>query len=172
MSRSNSATRATTIFAAVVLAFASADTWAQTWTSASPGDLLTGSNWSGGTAPNAIDASANIATNPTNAGNFTLNGSMTVGAFNYSNSQSRGIIGSGTLTLQKSSGNGEFNIENGSMLVDVPMAISITARFQIDSAASVDGVISGAGALQKGGGCCAVCAARFSKRFGIRLLNL
>ena len=72
---------------------------AQTWTATSPGNLLTGSNWSGGSAPNGIGAIATISSQPTNAGEFTLNGSMTLGTVTSSNSLVRRIDGTGTLTM-------------------------------------------------------------------------
>ena len=70
-----------------------------TWSATSPGDLLNGSNWFGGVAPNSVGASALIQTQPTNAGNFTLNGAMTLGELDYFNTQDRAIAGTGTLNL-------------------------------------------------------------------------
>ena len=102
-------------------------------------------------APNGTDATANILADPTNAGDFTLNGSMTVGTFDYINSQSRSITGSGTLTLQKSSGSPEFDVESGSLSVGVLVALPTTAKFAIDTSATITGVISGTGVVLKTG---------------------
>src|SRR4029079_15301551 len=82
-----------------------------TWSAASPGSLTTSSNW-GGSLPDNTDVIANIATNPTAAGNFTLNGSLTFGQFNYTNSQTRSITGSGQLILDVSTGLAQFDVEN------------------------------------------------------------
>jgi autotransporter-associated beta strand protein len=106
---------ATTVL--VVLTTVPAVSHAVTWSAASPGNLLTGSNWSGGTAPNGINAIAQFTTQPTNAGNFTLNSTMTLGTLLYSNSQSRSITGTGTLNLAVSSGTPEISVTGGDLTV-------------------------------------------------------
>src|SRR3954452_1467941 len=90
-------------------------TFTTTWIAANPGDMLTGSNWAGGNAPNSIDAVATIATQPTGDGNFTLNGTMTLGTLNYSHGHS--IIGTGTLNLAVSSGTPEISVNNGNLTI-------------------------------------------------------
>ena len=121
---------------------------AQTWINADSGNLLDGSKWSGGTAPNAIDATADILSNPTNAGDFALTGSMTVGTFDYLNSQSRSITGLGTLTLQKSSGNPEFNFSGGSLSVAANVAIPTTTKFGVDTSSTISGISAVAASSQ------------------------
>lgn len=86
-------------FAAAFLLLSDGRASAVPWTAADPGDLLTGTNWSGGVAPNAVNAFAEIYSAPTNSGNFTLNGTMTLGAMVFSNSAPRSIDGTGTLTF-------------------------------------------------------------------------
>jgi autotransporter-associated beta strand protein len=93
-----------------------------TWTNASPGNFATGSNWSGGTAPNVTDVVAIVATNPNNAGNFTLNSSMTLGKLDYSNPQSRSITGSGTLNFAVSSGNPEISVTGGQLTISTTIS--------------------------------------------------
>lgn len=88
---------------------------AQTWSAASPGELSDGTNWSGGSAPNASNATATISTQPTNAGNFTLNNALTWGTLNYSNSQNRTVSGTGVLTLTLTTDTPTISLTGGNL---------------------------------------------------------
>lgn len=97
--------------------FAARTVQATTWTSAGSGDMLSDPNWEGGNAPNSIDAVATISTQPTFPGNFSLNGPMTLGTLDYSNSLARSITGMGTLNLAVSSGTPEISVSGGTLTI-------------------------------------------------------
>ncbi|MBX3419114.1 MAG: autotransporter-associated beta strand repeat-containing protein [Pirellulaceae bacterium] len=127
----------------------------RTWTNPNPGNLLTNSNWSGSAAPNAIGAVAVFGTNPTNSGNFTLNGTMTLGTLTYSNSTfGRFLTGSGTLTFQTSSGNALFHVTNTTFnsSEQIGVVLATTTEFRMDGAVlQMFSPITGSGGLLKTG---------------------
>ncbi|HEX4416226.1 MAG TPA: autotransporter-associated beta strand repeat-containing protein [Lacipirellulaceae bacterium] len=90
---------------------------AQTWSATSPGELSDGTNWSGGVAPNAANATATISTQPTNSGNFTLNSSTTLGTLNYSNTQTRSVSGTGVLTLSLTTDTPTISLTGGDLAI-------------------------------------------------------
>lgn len=129
------------IRAAAVIAFLTASpavTRAQTrtWTSPNPGNLLTNSNWSSGSAPNAEGATAVFDTNPTDfSGYFTLDGTMTLGTLTYNNSGGRWIDGTGSLILDATSGNALFHATSNSGYLDlyVPeVVLGSSTEFRIE----------------------------------------
>ena len=88
------------------------------WSATSAGNLLTGSNWSGGVAPNATDAIANISTQPTSFGSFALFGTITLGELDYSNSGIRSITGTGgILNLDTSAGTPTISVTGGKLTI-------------------------------------------------------
>jgi fibronectin-binding autotransporter adhesin len=116
VTRSRLSYSARIIFSAVSLALAAGNfAHAQTWSAASPAELSDGTNWSGGVAPNAANATATISTQPTNAGNFTLNSGLTWGTLNYSNSQNRTVSGSGVLTLTLTTDTPTISLTGGNL---------------------------------------------------------
>jgi autotransporter-associated beta strand protein len=126
----------------------------RTWTSPNPGDLLTNSNWSDSSAPNAADATAVFDTNLTEQGDFTLNGSMTLGQLNYSASGFREVTGTGTLTMQASSGNALYRT-TGSGYLDIngpDVVLNSTTEFSINAVyMDLFSTVSGSGGIVKTG---------------------
>jgi autotransporter-associated beta strand protein len=103
--------------AALVALTATNFAYAQSWSATNPGELSDGTNWSGGAAPNAANATATISTQPTNSGNFTLNNAMTLGTLDYSNAQSRTVSGSGTLTLSTTIDTPTISLTGGDLVI-------------------------------------------------------
>lgn len=137
----------------VVLAAPAVSRADQTWINASPGNIGTASNWSGNAVPNAADTVAIISTQPTNAGDFTLNVGITVGTLLYSNSQYREINGIGSINFDTTGGNAVYETTgSGALWIEIPsVVLATTTEFRINNAASVyiSSVMSGSGGLIK-----------------------
>jgi hypothetical protein len=134
---------------------------ANIWTASSPGDLLTGSNWYEGFAPNGIGASAAInelAPTDNNADIFLLHGSMTLGTLTYTNPRFLYIFGSsGTLHFLSPFGPALFDQETDGGLslqcanIVLDSTLDYRDNVQIGSILKVPSQISGNGGLIKSG---------------------
>ena len=148
------------LIAAFYVAFAPADSFADTrfWVAPSPGNLLTGSNWSGGVVPNGPGEIATFFTAPTEEGNFTLNGSMTLGGIHYSSDMFHAIVGSGQLMIDNegSTANVEVRVGDGhSLNIFVPLSMAQPVEFLMEAAdttLNLFGKVSGSGDLATTGG--------------------
>lgn len=122
----------------------------RTWTASSPGSFLAGSNWSGGVVPDSVGQTVIISDQPANGGDFTLNGSQTIGDLHYYNSQLRYLNGTGTLTFQALSGqNALYEMKNGGMGIGVASVVlaSTTEFNSIGLPIDITSQISGSGGV-------------------------
>jgi T5SS/PEP-CTERM-associated repeat protein/autotransporter-associated beta strand protein len=150
------------------LAWAAADAPASvaqnvnTWISPNTGDLLVGSNWDEGVAPNGPDQYAIIGDNLTSAGSLSLTGTITLWGLIYDNSGARSLVsptpGVGKLIFQAASGNALFQTLPGSgRLTPNPslhsLVLNSTTNFTIEGNNTVEiyPTISGSGGLSKSG---------------------
>jgi hypothetical protein len=95
-----------------------------TWNVDANGNWSTGSNWTGGSAPNSVDATANFGTIITAARTVTVDSPQTVGTANFSSSNSYTIAGSSTLTLDVGSGQAAINVTAGSHTISAPLVLN------------------------------------------------
>jgi hypothetical protein len=87
------------------------------------GNWSTASNWSGG-VPNAVDATANFGTVILGSRDITVDGPQTVGTLAFSSALSYNLIGSGTITLDSSSGQAAINVSAGNHTVAAPVLLN------------------------------------------------
>lgn len=109
------------------------------WASDASGDWTTPGSWTG-TVPNAVDAVANLGTVITTARTVNIGSAVTIGAVNFDalNAGSYTVSGTGTVTLQTSSGPATITAARGSH--------ALTANLNIAS----DAILGGPGDLALG----------------------
>src|SRR5436309_2712655 len=83
----------------------------------------TASNWSAG-VPNAVDASANFGTVILASREITVDGPQTVGTLAFSSALSYNLIGSGTITLDVSTGQAAINVSAGNHTIAAPVLLN------------------------------------------------
>jgi hypothetical protein len=111
-----------------------------TWKGPGGGSFHLASNWTNNSVPNGVNETANFLENITAPSTVTLDSPVTLGTLNFESSQSYTLAGTGSITLQVSSGNASINVLSGSHEISVPVVMNS------------DTVISGAGTLELSGG--------------------
>jgi hypothetical protein len=110
------------------------------WKGPEGGRYNLSSNWTNNIVPNCVDATANFSTNITAPSTVTMDSPVTLGTINFDSTQSYTLAGTGSLTLQVSSGKASINVLAGGHEISVPVVINS------------DTVISGSGTLDLSGG--------------------
>lgn len=154
-----------TLFSAVILH--TCMVYPINWTQPNSGDWGLGSNWAGGTAPNAAGAVAAFPGTNTAAATITLmTVSPTVGTISFDNTSNFSYAiapsGSNVLTFSIASGNAALNLNvnspagTGGQSISAP--VTLTSNLVVNQNAMVaantftfSGVVSGAGSLTIGG---------------------
>ncbi len=108
----------------------------QQWISPSSGDWNALSNWNG-LVPNAVGAEADFYGAITSNQTVYTNQAVTVGTVNFNNAYTYEITGTGSLTLQASSGDAEVIVQQGTQEIDLPTTIASNTIFNVASGATL-----------------------------------
>jgi hypothetical protein len=109
----------------------------QQWASTSSGDWNNIDNWNGGTAPNAVGAEADFFGAISSNHTVTTDAPVTVGTLNFNNANTYQIAGTGSLTLQSSSGNAQIIVQNGTQELNIPTTIASNTTLNVASGATL-----------------------------------
>ena len=123
------------------------------WAFTGGGNWSDPSKWSNG-VPDGIGAVAGLGSAITGNSTVTLDGSRTVGGLTFNNANSYTVApGSGSLTLQKTSGSADLMAFSGSHTIASPivLASNVAADISANAALTVSGQISGAKSVTKRG---------------------
>lgn len=109
---------------------------APTWAVNSSGDWNVASNW-GGTVPNAVDAEANFLSAITSSKTLYSDIPVTVGKMTFNNANTYQIAGTGSLSIDVSSGNGSISVVAGEHKINIPLFINDNTTADIAAGASL-----------------------------------
>jgi hypothetical protein len=146
---------------------------ASTWTDNSGlGSWNAAGNWSSDSIPNAVGASVVFGSVITSAETVYNNSAVTVGSITFDNTNSYLINGTGSLTLQTSSGSAGIAVQEGSHTIQLPttLASNTTLNVAAGSTLNITSTVtldSGVTVTQTGGG-----AVTFGQVTGTGQLNL
>jgi autotransporter-associated beta strand protein len=130
----------------------------QTWSGTLNGTTESwnvGTNWSGGSFPNAIGAAVNINVDISANKIVSLQQAITVGSLTLGDSSGTSSLtinsGTGTnaLTFDNTSGNANITSSGGSNTISAGMSFVDNVTVSNSSALTLSGVISGSGAIEK-----------------------
>jgi hypothetical protein len=94
------------------------------WNLDGNGSWSTGSNWTGGTAPNGADHVANFGTVITSPRTVTVDSPKTLGTLNFTSPVGYQIAGSSTLTLDALGGQVVISVSAGSHSISAPVVLN------------------------------------------------
>jgi hypothetical protein len=107
------------------------------WAPNASGDWNVASNWTGGVVPNAVGAEADffgaIYTNHT----VYTDAPVTVGTINFNNANTYEVTGTGSLTLQASTGNAQVIVQQGTQEINLPTTIASNTVFNVAAGANL-----------------------------------
>jgi hypothetical protein len=108
----------------------------QQWISTTSGDWNNAANWSG-IVPNAVGAEADFFSAITSNHTVFTDAAVTVGTINFNNANTYEITGTGSLTLQASTGDAEVIVQQGKQELDLPVTIASNTVFNVASGATL-----------------------------------
>jgi hypothetical protein len=108
----------------------------QQWISSSSGDWNNASNWSG-VVPNAVGAEADFFSAITSNHTVFTDQAVTVGTINFNNANTYEITGTGSLTLQATSGNAQVIVQQGTQEINLPTTIASNTVFNVAAGANL-----------------------------------
>ncbi len=94
-----------------------------TWAGTTDSNWSVGTNWVGGTVPNAAGAIANFAAGAT-TNSVSVDAPQTVGVINLSSAASYAISGTSTLTLDGGTGSTSINVTAGNHTINAPIVLA------------------------------------------------
>jgi hypothetical protein len=107
------------------------------WVPNGSGDWNVAANWNGGVVPNAVGAEADffgaISANHT----VFTDAPITVGTINFNNANTYQITGTGSLTLQASTGSAQVIVQQGTHELNLPTTIASNTVFNVASGAKL-----------------------------------
>ncbi len=106
------------------------------WLSSASGDWNNLDNWSGG-VPNGAGVVADFFGAATSNQTVFTNAPITVGTLNFNNSNTYEITGTGSLTLQATSGNAQVIVQQGTHELDLPVTIASNTNLDVSSGATL-----------------------------------
>ena len=106
------------------------------WNGPGGGNYGLAASWTNKTVPNGVNEIARFSGGITAPSTVTLDSAATLGMLKFDSSQSYTLAGSGSLTLQTTSGDATINVNAGSHTINVPVVINSNT------------VIRGAGSLE------------------------
>ncbi len=110
-----------------------------TWTDNSGlGDWNEASNWSSNSVPNGVGESATFGSVITSSENVYSNLAVTVGSMTFDNTNSYLINGSGSLTLQVSTGSAEIAVEQGSHTIQLPTTLASNTTLDVAAGSTLN----------------------------------
>jgi len=107
------------------------------WNVDSSGNWNVGSNWLNATPPNAVDAEADFTSAITHSRTVYTDAPITVGKMVFNNANTYEISGTGSLTLQTSSGSAQVNVQAGTQEIDLPTTLASNTVFNVSSGATL-----------------------------------
>jgi hypothetical protein len=108
-----------------------------TWVKNQDADWNTAGNWLGGAIPNGVGAEADLLSTITAAHTLSSGVAVTLGSLYLNNANSYTIGGSGSLTMQVSSGSALVEVLSGSHTINLPMTIASNTTISVASGASL-----------------------------------
>jgi hypothetical protein len=108
----------------------------QQWIAAGSGDWNSPSNWSG-VVPNAVGAEADFFGPNSSSHTVFTDLPVTVGTINFNAANTYEITGTGSLTLQTSSGNAQVIVQQGTHEINLPTTIASNTVFNVASGANL-----------------------------------
>jgi hypothetical protein len=102
----------------------------QQWITNGSGDWNNGANWNG-IIPNAVGAEADFFGAITANHTVYTDQAVTVGTINFNNTNTYEITGTGSLTLQASTGSAEVIVQNGTQEINLPTTIASNTIFNV-----------------------------------------
>ncbi len=122
------------VTSAVPYLFASANSG---WNINASGDWNTNANWTYPTAPNAVDALAELGAIITGPQTVFSNAPVTVGTLKFDNTNQYIVGGTGSLTMDVSTGNAAINVVQGSHKINLPLTLNDSTTADVASAATL-----------------------------------
>jgi hypothetical protein len=117
------------------------------WTGPGGGTYGQDSNWTTGSVANGVDTAANFLENITAPSTVTLNSDLTLGTLNFSSTNSYTLSGTGSLTMQVSTGTASINVFSGSHEIAVPVVLASDTVINGPGSLNLSAGISGPHAL-------------------------
>jgi arabinogalactan endo-1,4-beta-galactosidase len=108
-----------------------------TWVTNQDADWNTTTNWLGGAIPNGIGAEADLLSTITAAHTLSSSAAITLGSLYLNNTNSYTLTGTGSLTMQVSSGSALIDVLSGSHTINLPLTIASNTTLSIASGASL-----------------------------------
>ncbi len=108
-----------------------------TWNRDSAGDWNIASNWSGNAVPNSAGAVANFGSITTSSRTVYSDSARTVGVLRFSGAQKYVLAGSGSLSINVSSGAGSVEVSRGSHKINLPLFFASDSNISIASGATL-----------------------------------
>ncbi len=106
-----------------------------TWVNTGSGDWNVATNWTPG-IPNGIGAEADFLGAITTTSLVTTSQAETLGTVRFNNSNIYALNGTGSLTLQTSTGSALIDVQAGSHIIGLPLTLASNATFQTDGPAT------------------------------------
>jgi hypothetical protein len=106
-----------------------------TWNAATGGNWNTGGNWSGGIP--APGGEANFFGAITANSTVFTDSDVTVSKLHFDSPHTYNIAGTGTMTIQNSSGNGLIEVLNGTQKINLPLVIASTTDLSVANGATL-----------------------------------
>jgi hypothetical protein len=108
----------------------------QQWIAAGSGDWNVASNWSG-VVPNAVGAEADFFGAISSNHTVYTDQAVTVGTINFNNANTYEITGTGSLTLQATSGNAQVIVQQGTQEINLPTTVASNTVFTVAAGANL-----------------------------------
>lgn len=109
-----------------------------TWSVNGSGDYFVASNWSGGTVPNAVGATAEFAGVISAARTVYADAPVTLGTLTFNNANRYNLTGNGTLTMDVASGQAAINVQSGSHKINLPMRLNDTTLANVAAGTTLE----------------------------------
>ena len=108
----------------------------QQWISPTSGNWNLLSNWSG-VVPNGVGAEADFFGAATSNSTVYTDSAITVGTINFNNANLYEITGTGSLTLQASTGDAEVIVQQGTQEINIPTTVASNTVFNVATGATL-----------------------------------
>ena len=108
-----------------------------TWNVNSSGDWNTASNWSGNVVPDGADMQASFGTMITSSRTVYSDSAVTVGGLRFNSPHMYVLAGSGSLSINVSSGAGSVEVLQGSHKINLPLFIAANTAITIAPGATL-----------------------------------
>jgi hypothetical protein len=122
--------------AGIPYSFAIADT-VPNWNLVGSGDWNVAGNWSSGTVPNGIGATAKLHGAITGPSTVYTNAGVVVGTLSFDNANTYVVAGAGSLTLDVASGSAEINVAQGAQKINLPLALNDSTSVDVAAGAGL-----------------------------------